>query len=127
MAYDNTNTGAAFQPFDTMKMILQGKVNLEGNDRKVVLIADETKSGMRIIEMYQKVCVLFENDKNGNDSAPDYSGPMEDYAADKPMQVAGWKKQKDGNNYLSMNISPKHGGGSQVQSVGEAIGDDIPF
>ncbi len=40
MAYDNTNSGAAFKPFDTMKMILQGKVNLEGNDRKVVLVAE---------------------------------------------------------------------------------------
>ena len=62
MAYDNTNTGAAFKPFDSMKMILQGKVNLEGNDHKTVLVADTTKSGMKIIEVYQKVGVMFEND-----------------------------------------------------------------
>jgi uncharacterized protein (DUF736 family) len=128
MAYDNTNTGAAFKPFDSMKMILQGKVNLEGNDNKTVLVADTTKSGMKIIEVYQKVGVMFENDKRGNDNAPDYSGPMEDDVAKQPMQIAGWKKQKDGNNYLSMQISPKQGGGgNQVQSVADAIGDDIPF
>tara|TARA_R110001599_G_scaffold69607_1_gene196088 strand:+ start:353 stop:736 length:384 start_codon:yes stop_codon:yes gene_type:complete len=127
MAYDNTNTGAAFKPFDSMKMILQGKVNLEGNDHKTVLVADTTKSGMKIIEVYQKVGVMFENDKRGNDSAPDYSGPMEDHVANKPMQIAGWKKEKDGNSYLSMQLSPKHGGGNQVQSVADAIGDDIPF
>jgi uncharacterized protein (DUF736 family) len=128
MAYDNTNTGAAFKPFDSMKMILQGKVNLEGNDHKTVLVADTTKSGMKIIEVYQKVGVMFENDKRGNDNAPDYSGPMEDHVAKQPMQIAGWKKQKDGNNYLSMQISPKQGGGgNQVQSVADAIGDDIPF
>ena len=127
MAYDNTNTGAAFKPFDSMKMILQGKVNLEGNDHKTVLVADTTKSGMKIIEVYQKVGVMFENDKRGNDSAPDYSGPMEDHVAKQPMQIAGWKKDKDGSNYLSMQISPKHGGGNQVQSVADAIGDDIPF
>ena len=57
MAYDNTNTGAAFKPFDSMKMILQGKINLEGNDRKVTLVADTTKNGMKIIEVYQKVGV----------------------------------------------------------------------
>jgi uncharacterized protein (DUF736 family) len=128
MAYDNTNTGAAFKPFDSMKMILQGKVNLEGNDNKTVLVADTTKSGMKIIEVYQKVGVMFENDKRGNDNAPDYSGPMEDDVAKQPMQIAGWKKQKDGNNYLSMQISPKQGGGgSQVQSVASAIDDEIPF
>ena len=48
--YDNTNSGAVFKPFETMKMILQGKVNIEGNDRKVVLIADKTKSDI----LYQK-------------------------------------------------------------------------
>jgi hypothetical protein len=128
MAYDNTNTGAAFKPFDSMKMILQGKLNLEGHDHKIVLVADETKSGMKIIEVYQKVGVMFENDKRGNDNAPDYSGPMEDDVARQPRQIAGWKKQKDENNYLSMQISNKQsGGGGQVQSVADAIGDDIPF
>jgi hypothetical protein len=131
MAYDNTNTGAAFKPFDSMKMILQGKINLEGNDRKVVLVADTTKSGMKIIEVYQKVGVLFENDKRGNENAPDYSGPMEDYAARTQMQIAGWKKQKDDNNYLSMQISQKHGGQQQAQQVSTAhldVDDDtIPF
>ena len=128
MAYDNTNTGAAFKPFDSMKMILQGKLNLEGHDHKIVLVADETKSGMKIIEVYQKIGVMFENDKRGNDNAPDYSGPMEDDVARQPRQIAGWKKQKDGNNYLSMQISPKQTAATnQEQRVADAIGDDIPF
>lgn len=131
MAYDNTNTGAAFKPFDSMKMILQGKINLEGNDRKVVLVADTTKNGMKIIEVYQKVAVLFENDKRGNENAPDYSGPMEDYAAQTKMQIAGWKKQKDDNNYLSMQISQRQISEKQAQQIDTAhldISDDaIPF
>lgn len=129
MAYDNTNSGAAFKPFDTMKMILQGKINLEGNDRKVVMVADTTKSGMKIIEVYQKVGVLFENEKNGNENAPDYSGPVEDYAANKPMQIAGWKKDKDGSNYLSLQISEKRsaGGVSSQAPAPRDLGDDIPF
>ena len=50
--YDNTNSGAVFKPFETMKMILQGKVNLEGNERKIVLVADKTKQDKKIIEVY---------------------------------------------------------------------------
>ena len=32
--YDDTNRGAAFTPFPTQQMILQGKLNVEGNDKK---------------------------------------------------------------------------------------------
>ena len=43
--YDDTNRGAAFTPFPTQQMILQGKVNVEGVDSKVVLVKDQTKDG----------------------------------------------------------------------------------
>ena len=117
--YDNTNTGAAFKPFESQRMILEGKVNLEGNDRKVVLVADTTRSGDKIIEVYQKVGVLFENDKKGNDSAPDYSGPIEDYATQKNMRIASWKRQKGEDNYMSMQVTEK--------LIGQMPEDKIPF
>jgi hypothetical protein len=120
--YDNTNSGAAFKPFDSQRMILQGKVNLEGNERKVVMVADQTRGGDNIIEVYQKVGVLFDNDKKGNESAPDYSGPVEDYATNKDMRIAAWKRQKDGANYMSMQVTEKQKGGSNNQ-----LDDKIPF
>lgn len=121
--YDNTNSGAAFKPFETMRMILQGKLNIEGNDRKVVLVADETKNGKRLVEVYQKVAVLFEEDKGDNPSRPDYAGPVEDYATNKNMRIAGWKRSKDGNNFMSLQISEKTG-----KQGGEIPFDDkIPF
>lgn len=120
--YDNTNSGAVFKPFETMKMILQGKVNIEGNDRKVVLVADKTKSDKKIIEVYQKVGVLFEEDKGDNEKRPDYSGPLEDYATDKDMRIAAWKKQSDGGNkYMSLQISEKQ------KKEGGNLDDEIPF
>ena len=36
--YDDTNRGAAFTPFPTQQMILQGKLNVEGADKKVMLV-----------------------------------------------------------------------------------------
>ena len=121
--YNNTNSGAAFKPFDSQRLILQGKVNLEGNDRKVVLVADQTRDGKKIIEVYQKVAVLFDNDKKGNEAAPDYSGPLDDYATNKDMRIAAWKRQKDGGNYMSMQVSEK---GAANQS-GKPFDDKIPF
>ena len=127
--YDNTNTGAAFKPFDGMKLILQGKVNLEGNDRDIVLVTDTTKSGKKIIKAYQKLGVMFENDSD-NERAPNYSGSLDDYTTNKEMQLAGWKREKDGNPYISMKIS-ENTRMSQTpdvnQSLEETLGDDIPF
>lgn len=120
--YDNTNSGAVFKPFETMKLILQGKVNIEGNERKIVLVADKTKSDKKIIEVYQKVGVLFEEDKGDNEKRPDYSGPLEDYATNKDMRIAAWKRQSDGGNkYMSLSISEKQSKG------GNDLNDKIPF
>ena len=121
--YNNTNSGAAFKPFDSQRLILQGKVNLEGNDRKVVLVADQTRDGKKIIEVYQKVAVLFDNDKKGNEAAPDYSGPVDDYATHKDMRIAAWKRQKDGGNYISMQVSEK----GAAPQTNKSFDDKIPF
>jgi hypothetical protein len=123
--YDNTNSGAAFKPFDSQRMILQGKMNIDGNDRKVVMVADSTRDGKNIIEVYQKVAVLFDNDKKGNEAAPDYSGPIDEYATNKDMRIAAWKRQKDGGNYMSMQISEKQQ--SNTQQAAPALSDNIPF
>ena len=121
--YDNTNSGAAFKAFDTQKLILRGKLNNGGKDEKIVLVADETKSGKKIIEVYAKVGVLFENDKNGNDKAPDYSGPMENGY----QQLAGWKRTSDNaGNYMSLKISDKSAKPSS-SSNNDLPDDDIPF
>ena len=119
--YDDTNRGAAFTPFPTQQMILQGKLNVEGADKKVMLVRDTTRDGKQIIEVYEKSGTFFENDKKGNESAPDYSGPFGD---DK--RLAGWKKMKDGKPYMSFQVSDKMSGGSKP-TADPLQGDDIPF
>ncbi len=118
--YDDTNRGAAFTPFPTQQMILQGKVNVEGVDSKVVLVKDQTKDGRGIVEVYQKMAVMFDNDKKGNDAAPDYSGPV---GEDK--RIAGWRRMKDGKPYMSFQISDKQQG--QQTASSPLQGDSIPF
>ena len=50
--YDNTDRGAAFAPFETQKLILQGKINDNGEDKKIVLVKDQTRDGKTIIEVF---------------------------------------------------------------------------
>lgn len=123
--YDDTNRGAAFTPFPTQQMILQGKMNVEGNDYKIVLVKDSTKDGRNIVEVYRKMAVLFDNDKKGNDAAPDYSGPV---GEDK--RIAGWRRMKDGKPYMSFQVSDKQASGQQQQQTSSvpdiSFDDEIP-
>lgn len=123
--YDNTNRGAAFAPFDTQKLILQGKIDDNRIERKVTLVKDQTRDGKTIIEVYEKIGTLFENDKKGNEAAPDYTGPFNDV-----RRLAAWRKMKDGKPYMTFNVSDKQAGGGarpEPASVNMLDDDSIPF
>jgi uncharacterized protein (DUF736 family) len=121
--YDNTNRGAAFAPFDTQKLILQGKIDDNRIERKVTLVKDQTRDGKTIIEVYEKIGTLFENDKKGNDAAPDYTGPFND-----TRRLAAWRKMKDGKPYMTFNVSDKQGDSKKLPNVPDFLEDDkIPF
>lgn len=128
--YDDTNKGAAFAPFETQRLILQGKINDNGRELKTVLVADQTRDGKKLIEVYEKVGVLFENDKKGNENAPDYTGPL-----GMVRRIAAWRRMKDDKPYMTFSVSDKQQGGAApqstvgtMQSVGNALPDDeIPW
>ena len=123
--YDNTDRGAAFGPFPTQSLILQGKVNNRGEDLKLVLVKDQTRNGMKVIEVYQKVGVLFENDKKGNESAPDYTGPFFE-----TRRLAAWRKMKDDKAYMTFNVSDQRTSDGQeraADAVDTLINDKVPF
>ena len=122
--YDNTNRGAAFAPFETQKLILQGKIDDNRIERKVTLVKDQTRDGKTIIEVYEKIGTLFENDKKGNDSAPDYTGPFND-----TRRLAAWRKMKDGKPYMTFNVSDKQQQSASPEPAPSNFLDDdkIPF
>ena len=97
--YDNTDKGAAFKPFEQQKLILQGKINDAGTERKIVLIKDQTKAGKQLIEVFEKVGTLFVNEKKESENAPDYTGPLNN------RRLAAWKRMKDGNPYMTFGLS----------------------
>lgn len=121
--YDDSNRGAAFTPFPTQRLILQGKINVDGNDMKIVNIMDETRDGKQIIEVYQKVGVLFQN-MSDKEAAPDYTGPLFEN-----KRIAAWKRMKDDKPYMSFNISDKMEGQQQQETAPSSSlpNDDIPF
>ncbi len=120
--YDNTNRGAAFAPFDTQKLILQGKINVNGNDKKINLVKDQTRGGKTIVEVYEKIGVLFENDKKGNDAAPDYTGPLGEMS-----RLAAWRKMSGDKPYMTFSVSDQYEDPYPKQGNQDIKDDKIPF
>lgn len=119
--YDNNDRGAAFPPFDSQKLILQGRLDDRGIEAKIVLIKDQTKAGKNLIEVYQKVGVLFQQDEKKSEKAPDYTGPM-----DNGRRIAAWRKMKDGRPYMTMSLSDDQKQQQQADAL-SLPNDHIPF
>ena len=67
--YDKTNDGALFPPFADMELILQGNINVAGRDSRYAFIRRMTRDQKEIVEVFEKVGVMFPND-NEKEGAP---------------------------------------------------------
>jgi len=102
MEYDNNNRGAVFPPRNNQKLILQGNAEMDNKPFKVIIVSDESKSGNKYLEVYEKVGVLFTNSyKEPDDNKPHYTGELDKY--DK--RIAGWKQSKGDMEYLAFRIT----------------------
>ena len=116
-------------------MILSGKLDIDGTEHRVVCINEETKNGTKVVQVYTKLCTLWNNEKT-NDNQPDKSGPLEEkFNKDTPLKISAWRrKDKNGNDYLSLSISEKmqkrtefDGAYQHMEEKKTPIDDDIPF
>jgi len=124
--YDDTNSGVAFPPFQDQKLVLSGKLNIDGNETQCVFVKGITKSGKEIMKIYQQVGIMFQND-NVNESAPSWSGTLND---DK--KIAGWKRSSTNTpSFLSLKISEKDEKKIEqptvIKNKSENDFDEIPF
>ena len=74
--------------------------------------------------------VLFKNDKQGNESRPDYRGTLNVNGQD--FWISAWVKySKAGNKYLSLSVRPKEAKAETERQpaapAAAAFDDDIPF
>lgn len=119
--YDKTDNGAVFPPRDNHKMILTGKANNDGKDSQMVITMSTLPDGRKIMDVYEKVGTLFQNEKKEKPNQPDYTGPI------GTRRIAAWRKEKDGLNYMSLSFSDKQQGGGNGSYQQTNTNDDIPF
>lgn len=85
-------------------------------------------------ELKNNTFSLFENDKKGNDKAPDFRG--KGMVDGKEVRIAVWKrKSASGIEYLSGTIEepfkpaeqPQQVAETKEEPIAEAVADEIPF
>ena len=129
--YDNTNSGLMF-PADSMQVIRQGKIDIEGFDHNLILVQCKTAKGKTVYEIHKQVGVVFEADADKNfDSQGTIDVGDGEYTVwlrkktsknKTPMTAVGLArplKKDEPNNGLS-----QHSGDTTNTTV---IDDDIPF
>ena len=103
--YDNTDKGSFFKPRADMSLLVQGPLNSQGSEYRVVIIKNALPDGGAARDVYIKAGTLYENDKSLNKDLPDFSGPVTMPDGEK-RRIACWKTiSKDGNTkFLSARI-----------------------
>lgn len=132
MDYDNTDRGSFFKPRADESLLVQGKLNSNGDEHRLVIVKASLPDGGTARDLYVKVGTLYENDKSQNEKAPDFSGPIQLPNQEK-RRLACWKTvSNDGNTkFLSGRIgdsTPRvsDDNGSINNKALEDI-DEVPF
>ena len=133
MDYDNTDRGSFFKPRGDESLLVQGKLNSNGDEHRIVIIKASLPDGGTARDVYAKIGTMYENDKSQNEKSPDFSGPVQLPNQEK-RRIACWKTvSNDGNTkFLSARIGDRTPRvGEDTVSINnnddmEAI-DEVPF
>ena len=127
--YDETNKGSLFPLREEYKVFQQGKVNIDGQDHRVIAVKRNNKEGEPMVELYRAIGTLKKNDgKTGNQ--PDARGMVESISVDSVKSMSAWKKtSKNGMDFVSLafqEIERQQVAQSQ-EPRSDMPDDDIPF
>jgi len=135
--YDNSNSGALFQNNEGWTIIQQGKINIEGEDKRIIGVKRNNKEGQPIVELYTSIGTLKQNaDKREDSNDPDAKGVIEHLKPSGAKRISAWKKTSNaGNSFTSLACQDFTGDVSNTPdptelsvATAEPMDDDeIPF
>ena len=100
---DNTNSGVLYKNSDDWKIVQQGKLNLKGEDHRIIGVLRKNKDGQNIVELYRAMGTLKANDEKQCDKSPDAKGVVNVITDTGAMTISAWKdKSEAGNDYTSL-------------------------
>jgi len=132
---DNTNSGILFQNTDDWKIVQQGKINLKGEDHRIIGVTRKNKDGQPIVELYRAIGTLKANDDKQGDKSPDAKGVVNVISDTGAMTISAWREKSDnGNSYTSLKAreftndqSSEKKPSPPINPVTDDLDDKIPF
>ena len=102
--YDETNRGVLFNIKEDWSLIQQGKLNINGDQLRVIGIKRLNKDGQEIVELYRAMGTLKKADQN-SEKDPYAKGVVNALVDKGAMIISGWKEQSErGNKYISLRL-----------------------
>ena len=117
MQRDNTNSGIMYKNTDDWQIVQQGKLNLDGEEHRIIGVKRKNKDGQPMIEIYRAMGTLKANADKQGDKSPDAKGVVNKIMDQGAMTISAWKETSEaGNAYISLKtreFASKDGGYNQ--------------
>ena len=102
---DNKNSGVLFNNSDDWKIIQQGKLNINGDDHRIIGVQRKNKDGQLIVEIYKAIGTIKANESKQGDKSPDAKGVITKIVDNGAMNISVWKKESaSGNKFCSISL-----------------------
>jgi uncharacterized protein (DUF736 family) len=102
---DNTNSGILYKNTDDWKIIQQGKLNIEGDEQRIIGVSRKNKDGQPMVELYRAIGTLKKNEDKQSDKSPNAKGVVNKVMDKGAMTISGWKETSEaGNPYTSLKV-----------------------
>ena len=125
--YDNTNTGRLFKNEDDWSVIQTGKIDIDGDERRVIGIKRKNRNGDFIVEIYTAMGTLKPAEKR-NEKSPDAIGVIENLkTASAKRMFARKKTSKNNTDYVALNFADLTDEVSRPEQNTEELNDEVPF
>ncbi len=102
---DNTNSGILYKNTDDWKIIQQGKLNIEGDEQRIIGVSRKNKDGQPMVELYRAIGTLKKNEDKQSDKSPNAKGVVNKVMDKGAMTISAWKETSEaGNAYTSLKV-----------------------
>ena len=105
MQKDNTNSGILFRNSDNWQIIQQGKLNIDGDEQRIIGVSRKNKDGQPIVELYRAIGSLKKNQDKQSEKSPNAKGVVNKIKDTGAMTISAWKETSEsGNQYTSLKV-----------------------
>jgi len=102
---DNTNSGILYKNTDDWKIIQQGKLNIEGDEQRIIGVSRKNKDGQPMVELYRAIGTLKKNEDKQSDKSPNAKGVVNRVMDKGALTISAWKETSEaGNPYTSLKV-----------------------